>query len=314
MNASQASCFLAARTSADQPSADAEAAAARLEPTWSLSRAGVVPRSFVLVRAHEASAGVTLMLRSGRGARATAVPHTFSSASDFAEFAKTGNVHRVSKNGLPLSAVRTLAEALSGAAGDTLRLTTPFDALEEEVGNLKGYRKNASGGHERATTLAMVDSEALQREFGELRAVARGESVVIQQGKESVAEFDGLARNTDRILLCSAKHAPTENDVNAVVASAVRLERILKKPAGYKASTFEGMKNAAGSYELAPCEALEEMAGITQVTPILAGYDVKPPVLRACASLGLRVFAPNGTDYSLRRSLHTLARVVRLVR
>ena len=342
-NASRASCFLVACTHGDKPSADAEAAAlsgACLESTWPLLRAGVVPRSFLLVRPHEATTGafgerraavlctlahptlhiaapetrVTLLLRSGRGTRASTLPYSFSSAADFAEFAKAGSVQRVSKNGVPLAAVRTLAEAQSGAADDTLRLTAPFDALEEDVSNLKGYRKSASSGHERATTLAMVESKELQKEFGKLSAVAKGESVVIRRGKEDVAEFDGLARNTDRILLCSAKHAPTEGDVNELVARAARLERILEQPAGYTACTFEGPENSVGNYELAPCEALEEMAGLTKVTPVLAGYDVKPPVLRACASIGVRVFSPNGVDYSLRRSLHTLARMVRLVR
>ena len=255
------------------------------------------------------------MLRSGRGTRATTEPCSFSSAADFAKFVETRDVHRVSKDGLPLMMVRTLAEALSGASDDFLRLTAPFDALAEDVSNLNGYRKNASNGHERATMLAIARSAVLQREFGELCEVAKGESVVFQQGLPlvDVMEVDGLVRNTDRVLLCSAKHAPTEHDVNEVVASAVRLERILKAPSSFTASTFEGPMTAAGNYKLAPCKALEEMTGITQVTPILAGYDVKPPVLRACASVGLCVLVPNGTDYSMRRSLHTLARAARLL-
>lgn len=226
-NASRASCFLVACTHGDKPSADAEAAAlsgACLESTWPLLRAGVVPRSFLLVRPQEAATGafgerraavlrtgahpilriavpgtrVTLLLRSGRGTRVSTLPYSFSSAADFAEFSKTGNVQRVSKNGVPLAAVRTLAEAQSGAADDILCLTAPFDTLGEDV----------------------------------------------------------------------------------------------------------------SLYELAPCKA-EEMAGLTSVTPIL---DDAQPALRACASMGLRVFSPNGVDCSLRRSLHTLARMVRLVR
>lgn len=57
VNASEIACFLVARSGEDKPSADAEAAALSLEPTWSLARAGVAPNCFLLVRVHKSLAG-----------------------------------------------------------------------------------------------------------------------------------------------------------------------------------------------------------------------------------------------------------------
>ena len=58
VDASQIACFLVARSyEEDKPSADAEAAALGLEPTWSLARAGITPNSFLLARMHGSLAG-----------------------------------------------------------------------------------------------------------------------------------------------------------------------------------------------------------------------------------------------------------------
>ena len=57
VDASQIACSLVTRSCEDKPSADEEAAALGLEPTWSLTRAGVVPNSFLLVRMHGSLAG-----------------------------------------------------------------------------------------------------------------------------------------------------------------------------------------------------------------------------------------------------------------
>ena len=79
---------------------------------------------------------MTLVLKSG-GKHGATMPHTFTSAADFASYAATHDICLVSKDGVRKKGVRSLADAQLDKTGDFLLITTPFDSLDDDVGNLK---------------------------------------------------------------------------------------------------------------------------------------------------------------------------------
>ena len=252
------------------------------------------------------AAPVTLKFKTGRASQLK--PHIFSSAEDFAEFAKSGNVSLVSKDGFEKMAVRSLEQALSGAEGDYLRITsTPWEKIDTRMGNLEGHKENSTISHERVTTLGIASNPDFVAEFGPLTLVAEGESVTFfDHANKAVLEADGIVKNTHMLLLNDAKHTPTEDDARMLVNRTKTLVDILKNAAAYTSH---------------PSYAIDQVAGINAVLPIISGYNFKPSVAHACRRENVRVFAPNGIDYSFRRDIHALAcikdglkSVVRLLR
>ena len=225
------------------------------------------------------------------------MPYNFKSATHFDDFVKTHDMFLVSKDGLPKRAVLTLSDATLLTAGDYLLLTTPFDTIDENVSNLQAHRKNSANGQERATTLAIVSSEQVRRDFGLLTLVCKGESIVFSNESDGrhVLEADGIIANTEFVILNSVKHSPKEEDVVSLVSAKKMLTKILARPSGYLSE---------------PDGALKEMKGIKKVKPFLSGYDFPPEVLKKCLKHRVQAIKPNGLDYGLvSRGLHTFARL-----
>jgi hypothetical protein len=226
---------------------------------------------------------VTLVLKSG-GKHGAKMPYTFTSAADFASYATTHDISLVSKDGARKHGVRSLADALAGTAGDYLLLTAPFDSLEEDVSNLKRAGTNMSGGQEQATTKAILTSLSLIAEFGELRPIADGQSVIFldHSGKPRL-EVDGLVVNSTVVIVNEVKQTPTLADVNEQAPRMALLELILANPSAYTTK---------------PPDCLDAMVGITKVIPVISGYNFRPEVEAACKAAGVRCMKTNGSDYS----------------
>ena len=194
-------------------------------------------------------------------------------------------VFLVSKDGIKKRAVRTVQDATLDTGGDYLLLRIPFDNLEDNVNNLLAHRKNSASGQEMATTLAIASCDELSTEFGSLMLVGDGGSIIFSDHNGARLEVDGLIVNTSVVLLNSVKHSPKVEDVESLLTDKTLLEYIIAHPSGFT-TIPEGV--------------LKAMEGITQVVPILSGYDFKPAVLDACQARDVRSIRPNGTDYSFR--------------
>lgn len=226
---------------------------------------------------------VTLSLKS-RGKHSTTIPYTFTSASHFESFAATHDICLVSKDGAKKKGVQSLADTQSGVAGDYLLLTAPFELLDEDVSNLKRAGKNMSGGLEQATTKAILTSQSLVTEFGKLRSIADGQGVVFfdHTGKPRL-EVDGLFINSSVVIVNEAKQTPTLEDVNEQAPRKALLEVILANPSAYTTM---------------PPGCLDAIGGITEVIPVISGYNFRPEVEAACEAAGVRCVKTNGSDYS----------------
>ena len=130
-----------------------------------------------------------------------------------------------------------------------------------------------------ATTLAI----ALCNDFLDPLILGCGGSITFSDDKKQRLEVDGLIVSTSIVQLNSVKHSPKVEDVESLLMDKTLLEHIIAHPSGFTTS---------------PAGVLKAMEGITQVVPILSGYDFKPAVIAACQARGVRSMRPNGKDYS----------------
>jgi hypothetical protein len=233
-------------------------------------------------------AAFTIMLKcGGNSKRGVFVPFNFTSSEHFAKYASTHDVFVSSKDGKKKGAVMSLSDAQRLSTGDFLMLSTPFDTLDEKIGILDGHVKNTSTGHEHATTQAIVRCEAMRKQFGELHVVNDGYPVVFSNDSngEKVLEADGLVVNSVVLLLNEVKHTPSLADASLQQTRARTLAAILSNPSAFSSE---------------PADCLSELAckGITDVRPVLSGYNFASSVETACIKEGVWVMKTNGSDYS----------------
>ena len=232
-------------------------------------------------------AAFTLMLKCrGNGKRSELVPYKFTSSEDFAKFTSTHDVFVSSKDGKKKGAVRSLLDAQNLADGDVLMLVTPFDVMDERVGTLEGNVKNTSTGQEHATTQAIERCPAMRKQFGALHVINDGYPVVFYDDKgEKALEADGLVVNSVVLLLNEVKHTPKLEDAHIQQGRARTLMDILSNPSAFSSE---------------PVNCLPELArkGITDVRPVLSGYNFASSVETACVKEGVLVMKTNGSDYS----------------
>ena len=226
---------------------------------------------------------MTLVLKSG-GKHGATMPHTFTSAADFASYAATHDICLVSKDGLKKKIVRSLADAQLDKTGDFLLITTPFDSLDDDVGNLKRARNNLSSGLEQATTEAILTSPPLIAEFGELRCISGGQGAIFYDHVDKqVLRVGGLVVSSTFVIANEARQTPTLADVSDQTIRKARLELILAN---------------LSAYTTQPPDCLDAMAGCTKVVPVISGCYFSPDVEAACKAAGVRCMKTNGADYS----------------
>ena len=226
---------------------------------------------------------VTLMLKSG-GKHGATIPYTFTSAADFASYAATHDICIVSKDGVKKRGVLSLADVQLCEAGDYLLRTAPFDSFEEDVDNLKRAGMKTSGGLEQATTKAILTSASLIAEFGELCSIDYGPRVIFYDhcGRFRFG-MGGVVVSSNVLILHEARQTPTLSDVRMQVLNKSLLKSILADPSAYRTS---------------PRGCLEALSGITEIVPVISGYNVRPEVEAACKAAGVRCVKVDGCDYS----------------
>jgi len=234
---------------------------------------------------------VTLTLKCVSGKRSVFVPHNFTSSEHFAQFASTNRVYVASNDGRKKAAVLSLSDAQNLADGEFLMLLTPFEVMDERISNLEGNVKNTSTGHEHATTQAIAHCEKMRQQFGELHVVNDGYPVVFYDNNSGLAvlEADGLVVNSVVLLLNEVKNTPKVSDVLTQQSRARTLEGIL---AAYRVDP--------SAFSSEPANCLPELAGkgITDVRPVLSGYNFAPSVEAVCVKEEVLVMKTNGSDYS----------------
>jgi len=209
------------------------------------------------------------------------------SSEHFAKFASSNLIYAASHDGRRKKAVFSLSDAQRLSPGDFLVLSTPFDTLDEKIGILDGHVKNTSTGHEHATTQAIARCATMRKQFGELHVVNDGYPVVFYDDNngEKVLEADGLVKASMVLLLNEVKHTPSSSDASLQPTRAHTLAAILSNPLAFSSE---------------PADCLPELArmGITDVRPVLSGYNFSSSVEEACGKAGVLVMKTNGSDYS----------------
>ena len=223
----------------------------------------------------------TLMLWCGNGEEGEFVPHPFKSSEDFANFASTNRIYVATNTGRKVRAVRSLSDAQNLADGEILMLCL---SVEARISTIEGHVRNTSKGQECATTQAIAQCPAMRKEFGALHVFNDGYPVVFYDDRGvQVLEADGLVVNSVVLLLNEVKHTPTSEDASLQQGRARTLVGILSNPSAFSSE---------------PAGCLPELArkGITDVRPVLSGYNFAPAVEEACVKAGVLVMKTNGSD------------------
>jgi hypothetical protein len=204
-------------------------------------------------------------------------------ASEFKEFAMAMGraVFHMTKDGSRKRGIKTLEEATSVAPPDFLLLATPFDT----VADLEGFTRNHASGLEQQTMRSIANNPAFIDKYGALTALADGEPITFYAAdNKPLLEADGLVKNSVCLLFNEAKHAPSPADVEALEARADVLRSVLAHPGNVKRTHPPGM--------------MEQLAGITEVVPVLSGFHFKPTLMELCRQRGVIPVTTDGDGFS----------------
>ena len=143
-----------------------------------------------------------------------------------------------------------------------------------------------SSALKQTTTKAILTSPSLIAEFGELRSFADGQGIVFFDDSDKFTlEVDGRVVSADVVILNEARQTPTLADVGMQVYRKALLKIILANSSAYRTKPPVGLE-------------LEALGGITEVVPVISGYNFHPEVEAACKAAGVRCVKINGSDYS----------------
>jgi len=228
----------------------------------------------------EESITLTMKSRGGNAFLSTFTPNRFQS------FVSGGNlVYHMTKDGSHKRLVQTLDEAKSVVAPDYLLLATPFDT----VADLEGFSRNHASGLEQQTTRSIATNSDFIEEYGDLKALADGDSVIFYAAdKSKLLEADGLVKNSACLLFNEAKHSPDDDDVVSLDTRTKMLRELLVDPTRVRRTSPPGI--------------MDELVGITKVVPILCGFHFAPSVAALCRQHGITPITTDGDGFSIRAS------------
>jgi hypothetical protein len=164
-------------------------------------------------------------------------------------------------------------------------------SFDGEVAGLRGFVKSVSTALELATTRALARNEGLAGALGgRLVAVNAGELVHLTLAVRSrpavQLEADGLvaAPGAGVLLLNSVKVSPADEDLDALLADADTLQRML------------GSLDAVTTQ---PPGAKEQLRGLLRVAPVLSGANFSARVEAACLASGVGSARPDGEGFAV---------------
>ena len=233
------------------------------------------------------SSAVTLMVKDAAGARFP-VNYTVALFSD--AISRGEKFTHMSKRGVKITEVHTLDEAMavSSENGDYILRVLPNETLTDDVSKLKRNIHNVATGLEQQTTRAIERDAELNEMYGKLTALAGGHSIIFRKKNPDEKlpfelEVDGIVVNSVYLLANEVKQSPKEDDVVKLLERVRVLRTILSDPSSFVSEPFG-------------CMAL--LSEITQVVPVMSGYNFMPQVVDKCREKGVHVMRTNGLGHS----------------
>ena len=201
----------------------------------------------------------------------------------FEEFVSSGHlVYCTSTGSRTMKLVNTLNEATSVSPPDYLSFIAPFEQLRD-LGN---FKDNYASGLEQQTTRFIVNSPVFREKYGALSALAGGQTVTFYAADgKPLLEADGLIKNSVCLLFNEVKYSPTDSDMKALLSRRNRLLSLLAQPEDVDHTSPPGI--------------MEELAGITNVVPVLCGFHFNPTVVTACTKRHIIPVTTNGEGFSI---------------
>ena len=205
-------------------------------------------------------------------------------------------------SGLVQGVAKTLAQA-AAAEKKGLRLLASR-RYDDDLTALNGFKTNCSTALEMKSTRALAADINLIRSYGSLELVNSGEVVKLRLsrlGKEALELApDGLVVSTSSslILFNSAKHTPTEDDIDQLLNDAKKLKRILFDFANVSTTPPAAKEQLA---KLLPAVfGMSKSASprdLLRIVPFLSGDNFSAFVAAECEQMGVGIVRPSGEGF-----------------
>ena len=196
-------------------------------------------------------------------------------------------------SGLVLGTAKTLAQAVE-AKQKGLRLLASR-RYDDDLTSLNGFKTNCSTALEIKSTRALANDVGLLEEYGPLELVNSGEELTLRLprfGEEALElKPDGLVVSTTSsvLLFNSAKHTPSEDDIDQLLLDVQKLGRILSS----FASVTTMPPAAKEQLNLLPISSTTPL----RIVPFLSGDNFSAFVAAECEKMGVGVVRPSGEGF-----------------
>ena len=197
------------------------------------------------------------------------------------------------ESGLVLGTAKTLAQAVE-AKEKGLRLLASR-RYDDDLTSFNGFKTNCSTALEIKSTRALANDVGLLEEYGPLELVNSGEEVKLRLprlGEEALElKPDGLIVSTSSsvLLFNSAKHTPSEDDIDQLLLDVQKLGRILSS----FASVSTMPPTAKEQLNLMPFSSTTPL----RIVPFLSGENFSAFVAAECEKMGVGVVRPSGEGF-----------------
>ena len=202
-------------------------------------------------------------------------------------------LHIVNTSGSVLRVATSLAEAVQAKdAGFLLRASRSYD---DDLTSLNGFQTNSSTALEIKSTHALAIDAGLLEMYGPLVLVNSGEELKLQLPRPGMEALElkpgGLVMSTTSsvLLFNSAKHTPSEDDIDQLILDVQKLGRMLSNFA--QVSTTPPA--AKDQLDLLPFSATAPL----RIVPFLSGDNFSAILVAECEQRGIGVVRPSGEGF-----------------
>ena len=199
----------------------------------------------------------------------------------------------MNSSGSVLRVATSLAEAVqAGQEGLFLRATRSYD---DDLTSLNGFQANCSTALEIKSTRALATDVALIAKYGPLKLVNSGEELTLRLprlGEEALElKPDGLvvSATSSVVLFNSAKHTPSEDDIDQLLLDVQKLGRLL--------SNFAHVSTTPAAAKAQFAELHCSATAPLRIVPFLSGDNFRAFIAAECGQRGVGVVRPNGDGF-----------------
>ena len=217
------------------------------------------------------------------------ITHTFARPEDFRDFVDHRTLFHMEAgkncNDKTIDIVTSLDGAIAASKQPNayFMLDDPATYMSDDISNLKGFRSNVAAGFEALSNRAIAINEELAREYGSLKLLNDGRSVIFQyKSGNTFVECDGLIMNTTHVLLNEAKTRFHKDDIARFV--------------GVTAFNLQAVQLSPEKFISVPEGILAQLKGM-QLVLVASGADFTKEAEAACAEAGVHQLRQSGAGF-----------------